>query len=90
MGTILASIRMDYLLVGSTSRISLILANYSYFGTSNGWTDGGWVWHEQYDRKYGNPLGPATKNASGWSREFSGCSVFLSGSLKASTISMKH
>ena len=23
-------------------------SNYSYFGTSNGWTDGGWTWHTEY------------------------------------------
>ena len=41
--------------------------DYSYFGTSNGWTDGGWVWHDEYDEVYGKPLGVARKTAEGWS-----------------------
>lgn len=68
--------------------------DYGYFGSSNksaadGWTDGGWTWHAEYDAKYGEPLGPATQGAAGWSRQFSGCSVLLSTDLKNATITMK-
>ena len=63
--------------------------DYSYFGTSNGWTDGGWVWHAEYDEVYGKPLGVARKTAEGWSRELSGCSVFLNTAGTNATITMK-
>ena len=63
--------------------------DYSYFGTSNGWTDGGWNWHPEYDVVYGKPLGAATQNASGWSREFSRCSVFLNTAGTNATIAMR-
>ena len=57
---------------------------YTYFGTSRGWTDNDWSWHADYDVRYGKPLGPPVKNASGWFREFSGCSVFVAGAHNAS------
>lgn len=63
-------------------------SNYTYFGTSNGWTDGGWVWHVEYDASYGSPLGPAKRNASGWHREFSRCSVSLRADGRVATIAM--
>eukprot|EP01052_Picozoa_sp_SAG31_P032982 SAG31_NODE_3673_length_3999_cov_2.498974_3_plen_161_part_00 len=63
--------------------------DYSYFGTSNGWTDGGWTWHEEYDRTYGAPLGPAVKNSSGYFRELSGATVWMNAVGTQANITMK-
>ena len=36
------------------------------------WEDENWQWHEEYDRHYGSPSGPAVKNSTGYYREFTG------------------
>ncbi len=63
--------------------------DHTYFGTSDGWTDDGWAWHDEYDEKYGTPLGPAKQTSEGWSREFSGCSVWMNTEGTNATITMK-
>ena len=63
--------------------------DYSFFGTSNGWTDGGWDWHSEYDEVHGKPLDVALKTVAGWSRELSGCSVWMNAAGTNATITMK-
>jgi hypothetical protein len=63
--------------------------NYTYFGSATGWEDPQWRWKPEYDVKYGAPLGEATQNTTGWSREFERCSVFVSTDLKSFTLTMK-
>jgi hypothetical protein len=64
--------------------------NYSYFGSSTGWEDPSWRWKPEYDTAYGAPLSVATKNASGWSREFEHCSVFVAADFRSFKISMRN
>ena len=59
------------------------MGKYSYFGFSNdegaggGWFDVDWEWHEEYDKFYGKPLGPATVSSDfmQFSRDFENCHV---------------
>mmetsp|Transcript_19483 Transcript_19483/g.30963 ORF Transcript_19483/g.30963 Transcript_19483/m.30963 type:complete len:352 (-) Transcript_19483:2425-3480(-) len=45
---------------------------YSYYACSSGWQwpDGWDVWHEQYDKPLGQPLGDATKTGNVYTRRF--------------------
>lgn len=68
----------------------LAQSDYWYFGVSSGWYDADWHWWNEYDAHYGRPLGPATRTtegASGWRRNFEGCTVFVSKDLKWANVS---
>ena len=52
--------------------------NYSYFGSSNGWYDDNWSWHQSYDKKYGIPKSMPInldQNGTKWFRQFTNCNV---------------
>ena len=51
------------------------MGNYSYYSASTGWFDKDWTWHAEYDREYGQPIGPATRSGDVFTRRFSGCDV---------------
>ena len=62
---------------------------YSYYGCSNGWTwpDNWNVWHSEYDKPLGEPLGPAVKKNGIYSRRFkSGTNVTFDTSTNTSRI----
>lgn len=75
----------------SLASFLIVQSNYTYFGTSKDpyWYDPDWTWHTEYNSKYGSPLGPAVNSTKGWTREFTGCSVFVGSDLKTARITMK-
>ena len=43
---------------------------------SNGWYDGNFCWHPEFDIQYGTPLGPPQRTGShSWTRNYSKCNV---------------
>ena len=64
---------------------------YWYLGLSTGWMAAGWQWHDEYDRSYGKPLGPAveTTDPPGWRREFEGCAATVNANLTSANITHK-
>ena len=59
----------------------IVRSNYSYFMASQGWLDGGWHWHPEYDSEIGNPVGLAQKHMIGdtvvYTRNYSNCDVIV-------------
>ena len=79
----------------------IVRAEHSYFGSSaqaNGgkncsspWIDCAWVWHDEYDLKYGAPLGPAVAVGVGvWSRQFANATVLVDEPHTHANITMGH
>eukprot|EP01060_Flectonema_neradi_P017516 TRINITY_DN2439_c0_g1_i4.p1 TRINITY_DN2439_c0_g1~~TRINITY_DN2439_c0_g1_i4.p1 ORF type:complete len:397 (+),score=74.17 TRINITY_DN2439_c0_g1_i4:62-1192(+) len=55
----------------------LAMGNHTYFswGKADDWTLGGFPWVPEYDKKLGNPLGPAQNQSNIWWRHFEHASV---------------
>ncbi|XP_065188530.1 uncharacterized protein LOC135819282 [Sycon ciliatum] len=53
----------------------IVRMEYSYFGSSSGWQDSEWSWHQEYDLKYGIPIEPPQVMDGGmvFSRKYSNC-----------------
>eukprot|EP01084_Bolivina_argentea_P123446 218766_1 len=69
----------------TTSLAGFLIAaeKYSYYGCSTGWevNDNWLIWHEEYDKPLGEPLGKAVKNGDIYTREFkSGTKVVFNAS----------
>ena len=65
----------------SLAAFLLVQGNFSYYMASEGWLDGGWQWHPEYNVEYGQPLGLAVRHFSTnggntvYTRNFSQCDV---------------
>ena len=55
------------------------------------WYDQDWVWHRQYDLKFGKPLAPAVRLSKYvWRREFESCTVTADLQRASGSFSWKH
>jgi len=72
----------------SVAAFLIVQSDYSYYGISSilpackgmarQWSDCGYVWHDEYDMKYGKPLGAAKQISNGvWIRDFENAIVMV-------------